>query len=42
MYAIITGQIWIKLKIILLNSLNRMSTEIIGQLPNGTKYHPVK
>ena len=38
MCAIITGQIWIKLKTILLNSLNRMSTEIIGQLPNGTKY----
>ena len=37
MYAIITGQIWIKLKIILLNSLNKMSFEIIGQLPNGTK-----
>ena len=42
MYAIITGQIWIKLQTILFNSLNRMSTEIIGQLPNGKKYHPVK
>ena len=42
MYAIITGQIWIKLKIILFNILNKMSTEIIGQLPNGTKYHSVK
>ena len=37
MYFIFTGQIWMKLRTIEVNSLNIMSDKITRQLPNKNK-----